>query len=163
MEDMERNKVEEKIKHQICNNQSYQCLQELSSHPTRQVLTRMLNRKLLQLGQGPILPHILGAQSANLLIQMVPEDGGKAVHETLRLRQTQLVLPDATPLEIVLEPIHAGVDLLVLLQQVQIQIAGGCIIDIIVVMMTRDTNGELGHLLGQEREEHLLFDGVMRG
>jgi len=108
-------------------------------------LPEILDGKLIQLHQGPIFSHILGAQGADFLIQMGPEDGSKPVHETLHLLQTQLDLPGTTTLEIVLQLIHAGMDFLVLLQQARI------------------AAGELGHFLRQVREQHLLFDGVMHG
>jgi hypothetical protein len=76
---------------------------------------------------------------------MRPKDRPPTVHLFLHLAQTQFVLTAPTALQILLKAIHALMNLLMLPQQLR-RVAPGL---------------ELWHLLREDREDVLFFDGVV--
>lgn len=91
---------------------------------------------------GPITPHILRTEHADLIVQMRPEHLAKRVQHVLQLGHAQLSHPTAALPEIGLEADDALVDPLVLGDEVLVF-------------------GERGHALGQRREEIPLLDRVV--
>ncbi len=90
----------------------------------------------------PILPHILRPQLFHLIIQMLPQDRPKAVHDLLQLTHSQLPLATLTLLKILFEHLQPVVYLLMLREELQLF-------------------SELRHLLCQNGEDVLFFDGMV--
>lgn len=94
--------------------------------------------------QSPVLAHVLSAKLSNLFVEMLEECRSKTVKDLFELAGSVLLLAALTRFHVLLKPLKAFVNQLVVRQELQLL-------------------AESWHLLGQDREDMLLLDGVVHG